>query len=164
MAAGWWRAHKGSSFSLTSFQKLFPFVSFFSISALTGADLPKWMLIAYLLHPSLLNLLIDHFLFRTQQQIWFSISLLLISLQCRQMPLEQHSHLLQGSHLCTLKTNIKISLSTWSHLPKPWSNDEKLLLQSLVLQSKDHFLPVAALPLLLDEGFHFCMCQGSYEH
>lgn len=52
---------------------MFPlcFIFFFSISALTGADLPKRMLIAYLLHPSLFNLLTDHFLFRAQQQIHF---------------------------------------------------------------------------------------------
>jgi len=73
--------------TLTSFKRCPPFVSFFSISALTGADLPNGMLIAYLWHPSLFNLL-THFLFRAQQQIHFlSLSFpTVISLLSGQMP------------------------------------------------------------------------------
>lgn len=62
---------------LTSFHKgnpdrpflSFPSMSVFVFSAPTGADLPKWMLIAYLLSPGLFNLLVHHFLFGAPQQL-----------------------------------------------------------------------------------------------
>lgn len=92
---------------------MFPFV----FSAPTGADLPKSMLIAYLLSPGLFNLLTDHFLFRDLQQF---VSHLLPYNICNTLCM---IHIILY-HQTTLKDGRKKADGLESQGPKEWHISE----------------------------------------